>query len=441
MLGGWGSAWRVSLRARRIGAPSLVIKLVVEGAVVRAGAFRFVTVLVGSLAAALGVLVAPVATAPALAEGAPVTYKDFAYPSAANSSPSQDKPQSKLWHQSGAWWSIMATPSGNGVGIFELMPDHTWRNTGAVVDTRPSSTGDAMWQGGKLYVASRTSGGDLRLTRFTYVSASRTYTKDSGFPVRLAGGGSETITVARDSTGRLWTTWTQASRVYMAYSTTSDATWSAPTLVPVSDVSISSDDISAVITTGSSVAIMWSDQGSSAFRVATHSATAAPTSGWTMRTPLSGTRLADDHVNLKTMAADNGRIHAVVKTSRGDSSSDPSTDPSLVVLSGTVGGSWTVATVTTVADKLTRPQLLLDSTNRYLYVLMSTEGGGKGYYKKAPLSSIGFSSGKGTTFMSATGANINDLSTTKDPVTSTTDIVALGSASNIRTYFHTEMSL
>ena len=432
-MSGWiGVTWGVAQGS----SSSRGIIVLFKGVAVRAGAFRSFTVLVGSLVIALGVLVSPVGTAPAFAEGAPVTYKDFVYPSAANSAPSQDKPQSKLWYQSGAWWSIMATPSGNGVGIFELTASHTWRNTGAIVDTRPSSTGDAMWQGGKLYVASRTSGGDLRLTRFSYVSGSRTYIRDAGFPVRLAGGGSESITVARDNSGRLWTTWTQGSRVYMAYSTTSDATWSAPTPVPVSDVSVSSDDISAIVTTGSSVAIMWSDQASSAFRVALHSATAAPTSGWTMQTPLAGTGLADDHVNLKSMAADNGRIHAVVKTSLVGSS-----DASLVVLSGTVGGTWTRATVSTVADKLTRPQLLLDSTNRDLYVLMSTEGGGTGYYKKAPLSAIRFGTGKGTVFMSSTGADINDLSTTKDPVTSTTDIVAIGSATNIRTYFHTEMTL
>ena len=396
---------------------------------------RRLAVLLGSflsVVALTGGLLAP----SAVAEGTPVTYKDFVYPSAANSAPTQDKPQSKLWYQSGAWWAIMATPSGNGVGIFELT-GHVWRNTGVLVDNRPTSTGDALWQGNKLYVASRTSSGALRLYRFSYLSGSRSYSRDSGFPVQIASGGTESITVARDSAGRMWTTWTQASRVYMSYSTTSDSVWSSPTLVPGSDTSVSSDDISAVIATGSTVGIMWSDQASTAFRFAVHNAASAPASDWTMRTPLAGTGLADDHLNLKSLAADdNGRIHAVVKTSLTGGS-----DPSLIVLTRSATGTWTQATVATVADKLTRPQIALDQSNRNIYVVMTTEGGGTGYYKKAPLSNIAFGSGKGTVFMASSGAKINDLSTTKDPVTNTTGLVAIGSASNIRTYFHTEMSL
>jgi hypothetical protein len=214
-------------------------------------------------------------------------------------------------------------------------------------------------------------------------------------------------------------------------------------------VSVSSDDISAVIATGSIVGIMWSDQASTSFRFAVHQATSAPTSDWTMETPLSGTRLADDHLNLKSLAAeDNGRIHAVVKTSLGDASTDKPTDPSLIVLtrtpSGTGAATWSQATVATVADKLTRPQILLDETHKDIYVVMTTEGGGTGYYKKSsllPTPSFGTGSGKGAVFMSSSGAQINDLSTTKDPVNTTTGVVAIGSASNIRTYFHTEMSL
>jgi hypothetical protein len=396
---------------------------------------RRLNILLGSFLSVVALMVGVLAPS-AVAEGAPVTYKDFVYPSAANAAPSQDKPQSKLWYQSGAWWAIMATPSGNGVGIFELT-GHVWRNTGVLVDNRPTSTGDALWQDNKLYVASRTSSGALRLYRFSYVSGSRSYSRDSGFPVQIANGGTESITVARDSAGRMWTTWTQASKVYMSYSTTSDSVWSSPTLVPASDTSVSSDDISAVIATGSSVGIMWSDQASTAFRFATHSSASAPTSDWTMRTPLAGTGLADDHLNLKSLAAeDNGRIHAVVKTSLTGGS-----DPSLIVLTRAATGTWTQATVATVTDKLTRPQIALDRSNKNIYVVMSTEGGGTGYYKKAPLSNIAFGSGKGTVFMASSGAKINDLSTTKDPVSNTTGLVAIGSASNIRTYFHSEMSL
>jgi hypothetical protein len=396
--------------------------------------------------AALLLATAVVAAAPALAtsasaESAPVTFKDFVYSASANAEPSQDKPQSKLWYQDSSWWGLMATPTGNGVDIYQLT-NHVWHDTGTTVDNRPTSTADALWEGGKLYVASRTSSGALRLYRLSYLPATHTYSMDAHFPVQIATGGSESITVARDSVGRLWTTWTQNSQVFMAYSTTSDTVWSGPTLVPVSDIAISPDDISDIIAFGSTVGIMWSDQASQATRFAFHPASSAPTADWTMQSPLSGTRLADDHINLKSLVADdNGRIYAVVKTSLGDSPTDLPTDPSLIVLTRNADGTFTKATVATVADNLSRPQILLDSTNKDIYVLMTTEGGGTGYYKKAPLSNISFPPGKGTVFMSAPGAVINNISTTKDPVDSTTGIVAIGSASNTRTYYHTEMSL
>ncbi|MFP5346714.1 MAG: hypothetical protein ACLGIA_06785 [Actinomycetes bacterium] len=379
----------------------------------------------------------------ASAEGTPVTYKGFVYPAAATASPSADKPQSKLWYTDGAWWGLLASPSGAGVNIFELRSDHTWRDTGVVVDNRLTSTGDALWENGKLYVASRVSSGALRLYRFSYSSANRSYTRDSGFPVTIANGGTETITVARDNTGRLWTTWTQASTVYMSYSTTSDTTWAAPIAVPVSDVSVAADDISAVIAFGGSVGIMWSDQASNAFRFAVHSTSAAPDTQWTMETALDGTRFADDHMNLKSLLVDdNNRVHAAIKTSRGDSSSDSPSDPLIMVLSRTSSGTWSNATVAQVSSGLTRPQLALDSTNKDMYVLMTTEGGGQAYYKKTSLSNISFNaSGTGATFMSATGAKINNISTTKDPVNSTTGLVAIASDTTTRTYYHAEMSL
>lgn len=379
---------------------------------------------------------------PAAAEGIPVTYRDFVYPSAATARPTADKPQSKLWYQAGAWWALMVSPSGAGVNIFELRSDHTWRDTGVTVDSRLTSTADALWDNGKLYVASRTSSSSLRLYRLSYSATNRTYTRDSGFPVTIANGGAESITVARDSTGRLWTTWTQASKVFVSYSTTSDTAFSTPLNVPVADYSVAADDISAVISFGDRVGVMWSDQASAAFRFAVHPATSPPTTDWSMETPLAGTRYADDHLNLKSLLLDDaGRVHAAVKTSLGDASTDAPTDPLMMVLSRSATGDWSHATAAVVADKLTRPQLALDSTNKDLYILMTDEGGGQAYYKKAPLSAISFGSGKGQVLMSSPGALINNVSTTKDAVDSATGLVVIASDEFTRTYYHAEMSL
>lgn len=212
----------------------------------------------------------------------PITYKDFVHPTS-NTEPSADKPQSKLWYHDGAWWSLMLSPASKTIRIHRLTSAHSWQDSGVTVDDRASSRGDALWSGSKLYVVSRTSTGGIRVYRFSYASGK--YSRDSGFPVRVATGGTESVTVARDTNGRLWVAYTQASKVYMSYSTTSETTWSTPRLVPSPDTEVSSDDLSAVIAFGGKIGIMWSDQTSDAFRFAVHPDSASPTDGWSTETP------------------------------------------------------------------------------------------------------------------------------------------------------------
>lgn len=385
-------------------------------------------------------------------EAAPVTYQGPTYSGAA--SPSQDKPQSKLWHQDGSWWALMLTGQGGTVNVFELMPDHSWRNTGSVVDTRPSSTGDALWADGRLYVASRTSSGSVRVFRLSYEPSTRSYRMDSGFPRTVVGGGSESVTITRDSNARLWITYTQQSKVWLAHSTTSDTAWTAPFTVPVPDPGVTSDDISAIVSIGArpgdatsrpKVGVMWSDQGSGAFRFAVHDdaaldANGLPTRDWQLETAMAGSRLSDDHINVKGIAGgDDGRIHAVVKTGQ-----TTSTAPLLVVLTRSATGSWSSAVAGTVSDDHTRGQIALDSTNQMIYVLATSPTSGSSgvvYYKRSPLSSISFPPGLGTPFVRWSGAGMNNVSVAKTPVDSTTGLVGLASAANQKRYYHAEMAL
>jgi hypothetical protein len=377
----------------------------------------------------------------------PTTYQDFAYSSTVTSGPTADKPQSKLWYQDGAWWSLMLSPSDNLVHVFELRADHTWRDTGTVVDNRPRSTGDALWDDatGKLYVASRASGTRARLVRLSYEPIARTYRVDAGFPVNISPGGSESITIAKDSTGKLWATFTRQSQVWVTHSTTSDTAWTAPFRPPVADTAITSDDISAVVTMRGKIGVMWSDQLSQSFRFTTHTDGAPDTAaGWSpLERPLAGTRLADDHINIKNIVADDdGRLFAAVKTSLGDDPADPSTGALIALVVRANDGTWTSHTVGTVADDLTRPMVLLDETNRQINVFATWPvGGGSIYYKTSPMSNISFAPGRGTKFVTWTGARIHDASSTKQPVNARTGMVVLASDASAFRYYHAEMSL
>lgn len=393
---------------------------------------RGVWLVAGLVAALLGTQVGVAAPA---AAATPVTYQGAAYPTA-GPAPTEDKPQSKLWYNDGAWWGLLRVSAG--VTIHRLN-DHVWRNTGTVVDERIASTGDALWANGKLYVGSRVSGGAMRAVRFSYNASTDTYSRD--FSKQVAAGGTESMSIARDSKGRLWVAYTQRARVYVAHSTTSDTSWSAPFLVPVSDNSVASDDIAAIIAFNGKIGVMWSDQGNDVMRFAVHSDGATPTSGWTLEKALSGPNLADDHINLKSLTQDSqGRIFAAVKTSRGDDG-EPSTDPLIVILQRSGTGAWSSAVAARVGDRLTRPQLALDSSNGRLYVVMANEGGGTVYYKSSAMSSLSFPTGKGAPFVRWSGADINDPSTAKHPVTTATGLVVLASDDEAKRYYHGELSL
>lgn len=383
----------------------------------------------------MALAVVAVDVAPAQA-ATPAVYQDHVYSSGATAA-SADKPQSKLWHNAGSWWALMVNAAGT-VNIFELRADHTWRDTGTVVDERTTSTGDALWSGGTLYVVSRTDGsaGAVRVYQYVYNATTRTYAR-SATPFSFGGGGTESATIDKDTTGRLWVTFTRGSAVYVSRSDTTRTTWTAPYRISGADTSVSADDISGVIAFNGKIGVMWSDQASNAMRFAYH-ADGADDSSWTVETPLAGTGLADDHLNLKSLQGDDsGRLYAAVKTSLTGS-----TDPILLVLTRTTAGVWSSSTTATVADKLTRPQLALDKTNHVMYVMQSTESGGSVYYKTAPLSDRpSFSTGKGAPFIAWSGARINNVSTTKDPVTATTGLVAIAADEFAKRYYHAEVAL
>ncbi len=392
--------------------------------------------LVATAVVALVALQVQHAPSAAAAEPVPTTYQGQSFADV-GPAPTGDKPQSKLWFTDGLWWSLMRT--SQGVTIHHLdRSTHVWVDTGTVVDERQASTGDALWEDGKLYVASRVSGGSLRALRYGYDPGTDTYTQEVEEQVGV--NGTESITIARDSQDRLWVTYTQRSQVYVAHTTSDDSTWSAPSVLPVPDPNISGDDVAAIIAFDGRIGVMWSDQVSDATRFAVHR-DGQPDSAWTVEDALAGPNLADDHINLKSLLQDDqGRVFAVIKTSRGDAG-EPSSDPSIVVLQRASNGAWSSATAARVGDGLTRPQIALDTTNDRLYVIMSTESGGTVYYKRSPLDALSFPDGTGAPLVQWPGASINNATTTKQPVNATTGLVVLASDEDSNRYYHAELSL
>jgi hypothetical protein len=82
-------------------------------------------------------------------------------------------------------------------------------------------------------------------------------------------GGAWTVTIDRDSSGRLWAAWPRGGQIKYSYSDDLGTTWAAPAQVPVQadnsvmEGTLTHSDTVSVIAFGSRVGFAWSDQDAS----------------------------------------------------------------------------------------------------------------------------------------------------------------------------------
>lgn len=409
---------------------------------------------VGALVAA-GLLAGAGLATPASATPGDVGHADQMY-TGTGGTPTGEKPESKLWFNAGSWWASMQAPSG-GYGIFRLdRATQSWTDTGTALDARPTSRADVLAVGNRLYVASHvfassntagSPGVPALLFRYTYDSATQRYLPDSGSPSTINGTSSETLTVDRDATGRLWASWTQQQQPWTSVSVDDGATWSAPTaLSDPTGSAMTADDISAVVAFGSSVGVMWSNQATGAFLFAEHR-NSEPVGTWQPTVVAAqGSNVADDHLNLK--ADSSGRVYAGVKTS-ADLSGVQSAAQTLL-LTRAASGAWSSTPVSTVADCHTRPIVVLDEQHQLVHVIATgaTTGcpysgfAGTVYEKTASMTAPSFPSGRGTVLLyDAASDNMNNPTAGKAPVSGSTGLVVLASNNTTGQYWHSDVSL
>lgn len=403
---------------------------------------------------------------PAGSTSAAATTGDVGYVGGATtgdgSAATGEKPESKLWWNDGSWFAVLFETASQQHHIFRLdRSSEQWVDTGTVVDNRPKTRSDVLWDGQKLYVASHVRassassaswGNPARLYRFSYEPSTGHYTLDTGFPVQINNYSSETLTLAKDSTGVLWATWTMFSKVYVNRTVSGDAIWGSQFSIPVAGAtSLDSDDISAIVAMDGAVGVMWSNQAASAMYFAVH-VDGSPASTWeASRTAIQGPKSADDHINLKSLQADgSGRVFAAVKTSLDEAGGSTSAPQILLLARDPATGDWTSAAFGRVSDCHTRPIVVLDSEHQQLYVFATAPDSGcpySGYpgtifMKSSPMNSLGFPLGRGTAVIRDAGsANLNNVTSTKQAVDSTTGLVLLASNDVTQRYWHADMSL
>jgi len=391
-----------------------------------------------------------------------VGYQDGSTSGAGNAA-TGEKPESKLWWNDGSWWASMFDATSQTYHIFRLdRSDETWVDTGTLLDDRPKSRSDALWDGSHLYVASHVfasssstaaSGNPARLYRFSYDPTTNAYSRDAGFPVQINNYSSETLTIDKDSAGVLWATWAQGNTIYVNSTTGGDAVWGTPFLIPVSGATgLHGDDISAVAAFGGNkIGVMWSNQAASAMYFAIHADNDARDVWGASRTAVQGPSMADDHINLKQLEGDpSGRVFAAVKTSLNDAGANTSAPQILVLARDPATGSWSSYAFGRISDCHTRPVLVLDSEHGILHVFATAPDSGCPFSgspgtifeKTSPMSNISFPQGRGTPVIrDAASPNLNNVTATKQNVTSATGLVVLASNDVTKRYWHADIAL
>ncbi|CAN5706772.1 hypothetical protein BH10ACT1_BH10ACT1_36180 [soil metagenome] len=361
----------------------------------------------------------------------------------ASGSPSGSKPESKLWFNDGTWWADLWDTASGDFYIHRLdLVTHQWVRTSARLDDRPSSRSDTLWDGTHLFVASHAfaegssntaTGYPAELRRFSYDASTDTYALDSGFPVVINDARSESLVIEEDSLGRIWATWMQNAQIMTTVSSVGGTSFAAPSALPVSGTKTSSDDLSSVLAFGGDkIGILWSNEDDEKMYFTSRS-DSSPLGTWSAtEVAYQGTKAADDHINLKNVADQNGRILAAVKTSGSGS------DPLVHLLDrNPTTGVWTSHVFGLASNNHTRPIVLVDRTHQVVHMFATAnQSGGSIYEKTAPLSNIDFAPGKGTPVLTdASDPDINNATSTKQALDSTTGLVVLATNDSTRRYW------
>jgi hypothetical protein len=394
------------------------------------------------------------------AQSSPVIagYRDFYYGPTVNSTPTGERPESKLWWNDGSWWGILWDDTAAEYRIYRYDPGNPpvvnpgWINTAAGADSRVNAKCDILWDQTvqKLYLVShiytssgtggQTSSQSAKFWRYGYDSITQTYINEIA-AVDVNDAKTETLVITRDSAGKLWVTWMEDQWVKVNTSTNDGASWGTPFILPVMDAPANADDICSIISFAENgngrVGIMWSDQDARKNFFAVHN-DSDPDTTWQPREDALGdgvSAYSDDHINLTAARDGSGEVYAAVKTSLAAAA-----DPLVLLLKRSPAGTWTRYEFGNVQNNHTRPIALIDSSNREIYLVAMVQDNNNDrtiYYKSASMDSISFAPGLGSLLIqSPADKQISNPTSTRQPLNKTTGMLVLVSDQDTRYYLH-----
>ena len=339
-----------------------------------------------------------------------------------------DKPQSKVWYEDGSWWCIL--DDGQESSWFYRLEGKFWRKAtfeDASVYRGSSTRADVLSASNSLYVLVWEAE-NTRFFKYRYYKRDRSYSLEKGFPVEIdLIAGHETASFALDSREVLWITYEAEGKVYISWSGTG-LDWQQNEVL---GSSLKDDDISSVISFDNQVGVFWSNQKTESlhFRVREDSDSSKD---WKVEeSVVQGGLVADDHVNLATAE---GLVYAATKTSVDDGQGKVvgPTQAQIILNVRSKEGVWAVYDVAPLSsENVTRPIVVLDDENHEVYVFYRK--GDEIVYKRSSLAEIDFS-GDPSVAIEVEGVTLNNVTSTKQNVSSKTGLLVLATGDDDRAY-------
>jgi len=381
---------------------------------------------------------------------------DFSYGSAAQSAggpATTAKPESKLFYtgdgvsQPVRWWAVLGTSGPSpaaGVWLFELV-NHAWVPRTQLPGADPWAKADTVFDVGTqtLYVATRDSASPTASNPRQNSLYKVPYLGNGSFgavagPFTITTNDVEALTIAVDTTGRVWTTFEQGKKIQVGFTAAGGTSF---TFAPVSTSNVESDDISAVTAFGGKIGVFWSDQVARKDFFAWRSDGSAVNAAWTVETAFGGgvggcpasALCADDHMNVKVVGND---VYVAVKTGLNNGTSPNPADPLISLLHRDAGGAWSSFAVSTVAQDATRPVTVLSPEQNAIWVFAQRANSEIDVWESS-FTSPGFTPNGFVPWIKNAGT-ANDPTTTRQPTTSLTGTVVEASVNSKTQYWHNE---
>ena len=380
---------------------------------------------------------------------------DFTYGSAVQSAGGEGtthKPESKLFYTGDGstepvrWWAVLGTsgPSPSaGVYLWELV-NHAWVPRVVLPGADPWSKADTILDGSMLYVSTRDNNSSVsgnprqsNLYKLPYLGGGSWGTVSGPFAITTVSP--ETLTIAKDSTGRLWTTFESGTDIKVGYTAPGGTSF---TFITISKTKVAPDDISTVTSFGGNkIGVFWSDQVAKRDFFAWRSDSDPVTSNWTVEIAYGGgvggcptlnsDLCADDHMNVKVSG---DTVYVAVKTSLNNVSGAPN-DPLIALLRRSSNGTWSAFPVSPVSQDATRPIAALSPGQNAIWVWAARSGEIDVW--ESSFTSPGFNSNGFVPWVKGSGA-ADDPTSTKQVVTAASGAVVEASIHGSTQYWHNE---